>query len=329
MRSPFLAAAVGACTAVVSLSCIPQRGSGECAPGGGVVDPCADAGNASGGLPGTPDPGIVPGGTVGFDGGTVERLWFATTGDTRPGFCDRTSEYPTTTITQIARAMRGMKVQFAVDLGDHMYVCNGSATVAREQMALYMGAAAQGPATWWMTMGNHECGNDAPPFSCFVGDGDANFAAYMAALRRALPYYFTDVRTALGKARFVVVADDSWNAAQADWLESTLAAADTEAAYTVIARHHPMTGSESGNPRIVATIARHKYSLILTAHSHLYAHDTVDFGGRSVVLGVGGVPTGSLPGFATVLQNPDRSLTFVRRDANGNPLDVPWTVPPQ
>lgn len=280
-------------------------------------------------LPGTPDPGSVPGGNVGFEGGTADRLWFATTGDTRPGFCDRTADYPTATITQIAKTMRALRVQFAVDLGDHMYVCNQSEADAKEQMRLYMTAVAQGPPAWWMTMGNHECGNEVAPFSCFVGGGDANFDAYMTALRRPLPYYFTEVRTARGKARFVVVADDSWDAAQADWLEDTLAAADREAAYTIVARHHPMSGSGSGNPHIVATIARHKYSLILTAHSHLYAHDTVNFGGRSVILGVGGVPAGPLPGFATVLQNEDGSLTFVRRDANGNPLDVPWSVPPQ
>ena len=308
MRAPRSVAVLARCTAAIWLGCIAEP-AGE--------------------LPGPPDHGVAPGGSVGFDGGAVERLWFATTGDTRPGFCDRTADYPTATIAQIARAMRALEVQFALDLGDHMYVCNHSAAEAQEQMRLYMGAAAQGPATWWMTMGNHECGNDVPPFSCFAANRDANFDAYMAALRRPLPYYLAEVRTSLGKARFVVVADDSWDAAQADWLESTLSAADAEAAYTIVGRHHPMTGSGSGNPRVVAAIVRHKYSLILTAHSHLYAHDTVNFGGRSAVVGVGGVPTSSLPGFATVLQNDDGSLTFVRRDANGNPLDVPWTVTPQ
>ena len=132
-----------------------------------------------------------------------------------------------------------------------------------------------------------------------------------------------------GTARFVVVADDSWDAAQADWLESTLSSADATAAYTIVARHHPVTGSSTGNSRIVQAIARHKYALILTAHSHFYAHDTTNFGGRSVIVGIGGVPSSALPGFATVLQSEDGSLSFLRRDANGNPLDVPWSVPPQ
>jgi hypothetical protein len=211
-----------------------------------------------------------------------------------------------------------------------MYVCNQSLVEAHAQMRLYMDAVGQGPPTWWMTTGNHECGNEAPPYACFAGRGDANFTAYMAALKRPLPYYFTDVQTSQGKARFVVIADDSWDGAQAEWLESTLAAADRTARYTIVARHHPVTGGErNGNPRIVQTISRHKYSLILTAHSHLYAHDATNFGGRSVIVGIGGVPSSSLPGFATVLQNEDGSLTFVRRDVNGNPLDIPWSVPPQ
>jgi hypothetical protein len=313
-----------------ALRCIPGQEAARCeAPPGDVVDPCADPGPGGGALPGTPDPGEVPAGSVGATGGAVDRLWFATTGDTRPGFCDRIEDYPTAAMGQIARAMKALRVQLALDLGDHMYVCNHSLAEARSQMALYMGAAAQGPATWWMTMGNHECGNETAPYSCFGGHGDANFTAYMAALRRPLPYYFADVQTSLGKARFVVVADDSWDAAQADWLESTLAAADASARYTIVARHHPVTGARTGNARIVQTIARHRYSLILTAHSHTYAHDPEAFGGRSAVVGLGGAPSSTPPGFATVLQNRDGSLTFVRRDANGNPIDVPWTVPPQ
>src|SRR5712671_261997 len=79
-----------------------------------------------GALPGTPDPGEVPPGNVGDEGGAVDRLWFATTGDTRPGFCDRTEDYPSAAIGQIARAMKELRVQLALDLGDHMYVCNQS-----------------------------------------------------------------------------------------------------------------------------------------------------------------------------------------------------------
>src|SRR5216684_2735773 len=287
MRFPRTVAPLLACAAALGAArCMPGPEAARCeTPPGDVVDPCAGPAPGDGALPGTPDPGEVPAGSVGEGGGAVDRLWFATTGDTRPGFCDRTEDYPSAAIGQIARAMKELRVQLALDLGDHMYVCNQSFAEAQAQMRVYM-----------------------------------------AALRRPLPYYFTDVQTSLGKARFVVIADDSWDAAQADWLESTLAAADASARYTIVARHHPVTGPRTGNARIVQTIARHKYSLILTAHSHLYAHDPAAFGGRSAILGLGGAPATTPPGFGTVLQNRDGSLTFVRRDANGNPIDVPWTV---
>ncbi len=153
------------------------------------MDPCGSgAPPGAGAEPETPAPGDLPAGTVGAGGGTVDRLWFATTGDTRPGSCDRTEDYPAAAITQIAKAMKALRVQFALDLGDHMYVCSQSVAEARAQMGIYMSAVAQGPATWWMTMGNHECGNTSPPYSCFAGQKDANFDAYMAASAMATSF---------------------------------------------------------------------------------------------------------------------------------------------
>ena len=303
-----------------------------------VVDPCGVASDGStGALPGTPDPGPVPVGSVGANGGSVERLWFATTGDTRPAKCNQTGAYPRAAIAQVASAMKALRVQFAVDLGDHMYVCSdqGGLTpaqldaVAQAQMAAYMTGIASGPSTWWMTLGNHECqAAFASGSACVVGGPhDANFAAYMAALRRPQPWYANDVRTSLGLARFVVVADDAWTAAQAAWLSSTLADADARAKYTIVVRHHPVQGSRSGRAEIVNMLRQHKYSLVLTAHEHDYQHDPDGWQGRSAVVGLGGA--GGKWGFGTVLQNADATLTFVRRDANGNPIGVPWTVTPQ
>jgi hypothetical protein len=292
-----------------------------------VVDVCGphhDGG--TGALPGTPDAGPVPGGSVGADGGVVDRLWFATTGDTRPAQCDATDQYPKAAIAQIGQSMKSLKVQFTIDLGDHMYVCNQSDPEAQQQMGLYMDAIAQGPSTWWMTMGNHECGQY--PNSCFVGGvHDANFAAYMSALKRPLPYYANDVQTGRGKARFVIIADDSWDANQSSWLSSTLADADLSAKYTIVVRHHPVQGTRTGLPEILSILQQHKYTMVLTAHRHSYEHDTTTWGGRSAVVGLGGA--GGMWGFGTVLQNADDTLTFVQRDANGNPLGVPWTVSPQ
>ena len=321
MRLLLIAAVLGACEPDVPNSCARTAA-------GDVVDGCGPAfDGGTGALPGTPDAGAVPTGSVGADGGTADRLWFATTGDTRPYACDLTDAYPKAAILQIAQAMKTLRVQFTVDLGDHMYVCNHSDAEAQTQMGFYMDAVAQGPV-WWMTMGNHECGSNTYPYSCFVsGAHDANFAAYMSALKRPQPWYFNDVQTSAGKARFVMIADDSWDSTQSAWLSATLADADTKAKYTIVSRHHPVQGTRTGAPEILSILQQHKYTLILTAHNHDYEHDLASWNARSTVVGLGGA--GGRWGFATVLQNTDGTLTFVQRDANGNPMGAPWTVSPQ
>lgn len=325
-----LSAAVTACGLdVPPQSCSPKTGPD-------VVDPCGpppDGGVSTGtpdagGSAGTPDAGVVPQGAVGVDGGTVDRLWFATTGDTRPSQCDQTDQYPKAAIAQLATSMQALRVQFTLDLGDHMYVCNQSDAEAQQQMGFYMNAIASGPATWWMTMGNHECGNNTYPYSCYTnGAHDANFAAFMGALQRAQPYYSADVQTSQGMARFVVIADDAWDNTQSAWLGSVLSDADANAKYTIVARHHPVQGSRTGNAGILSILQQHKYTLLLTAHNHDYEHDTVNWQGRSAVVGLGGA--GGSWGFGTVLQNLDGTLTFVERDASGNPIGTPWSVSPQ
>ena len=333
MRLMLLAALLCACAPAVPQTCLPPSNPD-------VVDPCGaatDAGVVA--QNGTPDAGEVPAGTVDADGGTVDRLWFATTGDTRPSSCMDTANYPKAAIAQIAKAMKGLRVQFTVDLGDHMYVGSdpgcGSPTMAqmdtaaRTQMGDYMTAVAQGPSAWWMTMGNHECDAAfALRQPCTMGmPHDPNFAAYMTALARPQPYYFTDVQTSQGLARFVMVADDAWDATQSAWLSSTLSYADAHAKYTIVSRHHPVTGSRSGPAEVVSILQQHKYSLVLTAHNHDYEHDTSSWGSRAAVVGLGGA--GGYWGFGTVLQGTDGTLTFVQRDANGNPMGVAWTVAPQ
>ena len=310
-----------ACAPEVPQTCVP--------PAGDVVDPCGtphpDGGTAR---PGTPDAGVVPSGSVGVDGGTVDRLWFATTGDTRPHNCDDTASYPKAAIAQIAAAMKALRVQFTVDLGDHMYVCDGDDAEAQTQMGYYTTAIGSGPSTWWMTMGNHECGSNTYPYSCFVsGAHDANFSAYMGALGRPQPYYSADVQTGSGLARFVMIADDAWDAAQSAWLSSTLSDADAHAKYTIVARHHPVQGTRTGASEILNILKAHKETLILTAHNHDYEHDLSSWNGRSTVVGLGGA--GYTWGFATIEQNADDTLTFVQRDANGNPIGAPWSVAPQ
>ena len=219
------------------------------------------------------DTGPPPSGEVGLSGGRVDRLFFAVTGDTRPAGCDEGDRYPRATFAQIASSMRALGVQFALDLGDHMFVCSGSHAEARRQMGHYLAAIAQGPATFFMTMGNHECGSAFTGHACAPGDGDANFAAYLEALGRPRPWYAASIETSHGLARLVVIADDAWGHEQAAWLEETLADADAHARYLLVARHHPLSGARSGEPAIVAAIARHRPTLVFSAHAHSYARD--------------------------------------------------------
>src|SRR5258708_7812983 len=66
-------------------------------------------------------PGPRPlGGMVGPTGGTVDRLYFGFSGDTRPSNADDTPNYPTATINNIFQRLADADVQFALDLGDHM-----------------------------------------------------------------------------------------------------------------------------------------------------------------------------------------------------------------
>lgn len=143
----------------------------------------------------------------------------------------------------------------------------------------------------------------------------------MKALARPRAWYATDVHTSVGLARFVFVADDSWDPAQATWLERVLTDADANGKHTIVARRHPIDGDRNGPQQVINRTLRHKYSLLLTATCARRRH-------RSLIGGVGGGPSHSPPGFAT-MQNNDATLSFVMRDIDGNPVGAPWTVPPQ
>lgn len=279
-------------------------------------------------------------GGVTLNGGSVDRLYFAMTGDTRPPLCDlfllgSGNDYPSAVISQLAQQMEAQQTQFVLDLGDHMFVCFGGASEAQSQMSAYTAAISPISVPYFMSMGNHECafalggslddcGADNP--------GDPVFTTFMGALAPVspLPYYARDIQTSQGLARFVFVADDAWNDSQSAWLESTLADADQNAKYTIIARHHNLAASTSGNyAAIVSIIQAHKYALHLTAHEHTYLHDTVlDPSGRTAVVGTGGSNDATMNGYATVVQGLDGNLYFTMYDSSTNaPVDA-WTVGP-
>jgi hypothetical protein len=269
---------------------------------------------------------------VGPQGGSVTLLHFGVSGDTRPPSCEDTAGYPTSVINGIADAERAAGAQFAVDMGDHMYVCNNDASIAQQQMGLFMEGVARFGGTWFLTEGNHEC-MGAGSGSCPTGSTNVNYQAFLSALSpiSSTPYYSVDIQTSLGLATLVVVADNSWDAAQQSWLEQTLARADAHARYTIIAKHHPEGDtSVAANTTIMQVIRAHKFALLLTGHAHRYEHQTTDQG-RDVIIGNGGAPLvsgGTFFGYAMVDQQPDGTLKLTMYDlATTTPHDS-WTVGP-
>lgn len=279
-------------------------------------------------------PDLAPTEGVGPRGGSIQLLRFGFTGDTRPAACDDTGGYPSAIIGSIFNRMRAADVQFALDLGDHVFVCQGDLSVANAQMNLYMQAARKLGKTLFMTMGNHECSDSAV---CIAGALEKpQFQAYMAALApiSALPYYSVDVQTSLGLARFVFVADNSWSDTQKTWLEATLADADTRARYTFVMRHHPLGDSDfSLSSTIEAVIRAHKYTLLLTGHSHTFRVDTDhDPSGRAFVIGTGGAPLRSGStwyGYGIVEQQPDGDLALRVYDEASGVQMYATTITPQ
>ena len=295
--------------------------------GQGNPPPPMGGGPGTGGAPGTGGGGA---GHVGPTGGTVDLLRFALTGDTRPAACEDTAGYPTAIINAIADGAEAQQAQFALDLGDHMYVCNGSLATATDQMNLYMASTRRFSKHWFMTMGNHECFHGP----CQPGSSNANYVAFMSALSPTspLPYYSFEVETRLGKATFIVLADNAWDSTQAQWFESTLAHADTAAKYTIVARHHPEGDtSVATNQEAMVILRRHRFALFLSGHNHSYHHMTTD-NGRDVVIGLGGAPLlangTTYNGYAMVEQQADGQLRLTVRSITGGTVQDTFLVGP-
>jgi hypothetical protein len=277
------------------------------------------------------------GGTITSSGGTVDRLFFGYTGDTRmtSSGTGYTSQLQLV-INNIFTQMGQKGVEFAMDGGDHMEASNYSEAAAC--MSDYGTAAAKLGKPVFMTMGNHECAASFSNDCGYAGAAtmDAKMSAYMAALKtisgQTSPYYRFDVMTRSGKAVFLVVADDAWNSTQQAWLTQQLNDADQNAKYTFVSKHHPDGNTDQpAFQQIYDLVKSHKYTLFLTGHSHEYKHQFNDH--RAVVMGLGGAPFDNPNqmwwGYLTVLQCPDDSIQVTVYDqATGNLQDT-WAVPPQ
>ncbi|MBS2027427.1 MAG: metallophosphoesterase [Deltaproteobacteria bacterium] len=262
----------------------------------------------------------------------MDLLKFGVSGDTRPPACNDTANYPTAIINAIGDAEKAAGAQFALDLGDHMFVCNNHQATADAQMNKFMQGVAHFGGTWFMTEGNHECMGAGSGF-CPLGSTNVNYQAFLNALApiASKPYYKRNIHTRLGLATFVFIADNSWDSAQETWLENTLTTADSNATYTIICKHHPQGDTSiASNQTIMQVIRRHKFSLLLTGHVHEYAHQSAD-SGRDLVMGLGGAPFSggaNYHGYAIVDQKANGKLRVSVYDVHTGTLHDQWTVDP-
>jgi hypothetical protein len=334
---------VDSCFPVTEACVAPPPGPGADDMGTGP-DPGGSPPEVDGGPPPTCNPPV--GGTVTIHGGTVDRVFFGYTGDTRDDYKvtdPRVTSYTPSlqaVINNIYTQMGQRGVSFALDGGDHMEVSGPSG--AKGNMASYAQAAAllgKGKPVF-MTMGNHECLSSFDTRDCgYVGalQQDYKLSAFMDALQTVsgptpTPYYRFDVQTQSGKAVFIVIADDAWNATQQDWLTQQLTDADATAKYTFVSKHHPYGNTDQPQFQQIYDLVRsHKYTLFLTGHSHEYRHRRADL--RAVIMGLGGAPSDDpnqqFSGYLTAMQCPDDNIYVTVYDqATGNPYDT-FSVAPQ
>jgi hypothetical protein len=247
-----------------------------------------------------------PGTGIGPNGGTVDHVYFAVVGDTRPANIDDTANYPTAIIEKIYSDIEGMSArpQFVVGTGDYQYASTTGGQNAT-QLNLYATAAKQYTGTVFAAMGNHECDGYTAD-NCT--SATANFTAYMNAmvtpLGKTLPYYNVPIKATDGSwtAKLLIVACNYWNSTQQSWLTTQLSQSTT---YTFVVRHEP--ASANTGPcvsEVESLLSAHPYNLSIVGHTHHYAAS-----GKEVIVGNGGAPlSGGTYGYVTVEQ---KSTGFV------------------
>ena len=281
-------------------------GSGSGSP------PAEDAG------PPSPDSALPPvTGTVGITGGSVSRLYFASTGDTRPSLptlsIDTTTGYPTSIIDTIFSDIAALSPppSFVVTTGDYQFALSGEASAA--QLALYMAARAKFAGPAFFAMGNHECSPVGLTTSnCGAGNPDglsANYTSFLTAMltpiQQTNPYYTIKIDANDGSwtSKFVFVAANAWDSTQQAWLTTAMAEATT---YTFVVRHEATDANTApGVTPSEAIVSQYPITLEICGHTHDYSHT-----GNRVVLGNGGAPltgTGDY-GFGTFQQRADGAI---------------------
>jgi predicted phosphodiesterase len=294
-------------TLLVILVSMALGGCGRDEPSGS-----GGAGGAGGGVLGGRDgPGpVLPQPQADGDDvdiGHFEHLRVGLVGDTRPNVSG--GVYPTQIITHIYQEMDARAPDFAVALGDYVYVSPSNLALATQQMMTYLGARASFHADVYYVVGNHE------------GYGD-NLAAFRAVMS---PAGYFSLHGTLGQATFklVIIGDDLWTTAQDAWLKRTLSVATT---YTFVCRHHPSYNTDSTEQLILSIIEAYPRTLLLDGHTHLYERAST----REIVIGNGGAPlsNGSYYGYAILDLDPAGSATVTAYRENDDAQMESFSVAP-
>jgi hypothetical protein len=261
---------------------------------------------------------------VGPTGGTVDVLRFAVVGDTRPPTIDDTAGYPTAVIQKIWQDVEAHapRPYFAVTTGDYMFA-KSFGDQAGPQLDKYLAARGAFGNIVFPAMGNHEC-TGATASNCGQGNADGvtkNYSTFLqkmlAPIGQSAPYY-TIVVSGAGNAwtaKFVFVAANAWDAAQATWLAAELAKPTT---YTFVVRHEGTSATTA--PGVAPSgqiMAQHPYTMLLAGHTHTFAHYQST---KEVITGNGGAPlTGTVNyGYVIAEQRADGAIEFKAYDYSTN-----------
>ena len=305
---------------VTGTSCDLITGHCLAALDAGTVDagPATDAG-------GRGDAGSIDG-TVGISGGTVNRLFFAVVGDTRPSLPNDTARYPTAVISGIFQAIQDMspRPQFVIGTGDYQYALP-TGVEGSKQVSLYMAARNLYAGPFFPAMGNHECTGYAGSNCASLATSlyTAFTASMLQPLGQSKPYYSFDVRgeNSAWTAKFVVTACNAWDATQKNWLAQQLA---RETTYTFIVRHMPLNVAGPCIGEMEPMLATSSYTMFLAGHVHTFSHN-----GRELIEGTGGAPiTGNATyGYATVEQLADGALQVTQYDSGARKAVAVYMLP--
>lgn len=265
------------------------------------------------------------------NGGYLETLSFAITGDTRPPNSDDTAGYPTAIINTIWQDIQNFSPRpaFALTTGEYMDA-SPTGTQAAPQMSLYLTARAKFSNPVFYTLSNFECdGNVADNCGtpCTSSTGSCptpNYSSFMnsmiAAINQTLPYYSFTVKSNTGAwtTKFIVVACNAWSTTQSNWFNATLAVPTT---YTFVVSHYPTSVTTApcmaASPSVPTIMSRYPYNLFITGHTNTYAYYASQ---KQVVVGNGGAPlSGSVNyGYAIITLLPSGQFQLDEYDYSTN-----------